>query len=143
LATGGEPRSRSRDVSQRAADWLVTHGYATRAVVASLTPPRTAFKGVAGAGVQPQLVQRLFVPLDRGRDLLVSALMSGRPASFSEGNGGGLPATVKTLFSRSSFTVAAIGPQQGDGVPAAGVLLVSPASDPLGEPVRWVAEMLG
>src|SRR5574341_1899318 len=74
----------ARYCAQRTVDWLVTNGLASRVVIAALTPTRTAFEGLAGAGVQPQLVQRLFISLDGTRDPLVSALTSGRPTSFAE-----------------------------------------------------------
>ncbi len=130
--------------AQRTVDWLVTTGSATRVVVAALTPTRTAFEGLAGAGVQPQLVERLSLSLDGARDPLVSALTSGRPTSFSGNQDACTTAVVgRTLFSRSSFTVLAIGNQPDEDVPALGVLLVSPASEPVAQPVRWVADVLG
>ena len=129
--------------AQRTVDWLVTSGSATRVVVAALTPTRTAFEGLAGAGVQPQLVERLSLSLDGTRDPLVSALTSGRPTSFSGNQDAARLPLLGALFSRASFTVLAIGNQPDEDVPALGVLLVSPASEPVAQPVRWVADVLG
>ncbi|RPH60386.1 MAG: PAS domain-containing sensor histidine kinase, partial [Acidobacteria bacterium] len=106
-------------------------------------PTRTAFEGLAGAGVQPQLVERLSLSLDGTRDPLVSALTSGRPTSFSGNQDAARLPSLGALFSRSSFTVLAIGNQPDEDVPALGVLLVSPASEPVAQPVRWVADVLG
>jgi signal transduction histidine kinase len=133
----------ARYCAQRTADWLVTHGLAPRVVVAALTPARTGFEGLAGAGVQPQLVQRLSIWLDGPRDPLVAGLMSGRPISFAETNAPTHLVPVTTLFPRSSFTAMAIGNQPDEEVPALGLLLISPASERVSEPVRWVAELLG
>ena len=87
----------ARYCAQRAVDWLVTHGLAPRVVVAALTPARTGFEGLAGAGVQPQLVQRLSIWLDGPRDPLVAAMMSGRPISFAETNAPARLVPVTTL----------------------------------------------
>ncbi len=133
----------ARYCAQRTVDWLATHGLAPRVVVAALTPARTGFEGLAGAGVQSQLVQRLSISWNGPRDPLVAALMSGRSISFTEANAPARLVPVTTLFPRSSFTAVAIGNQPGEEVPALGLLLISPASERVAEPVRWVAELLG
>jgi PAS domain S-box-containing protein len=132
----------ARYCAQRSVDWLVTNGSASRVVIAALTSARTAFEGLAGAGVPPQLVQRVFISLDGSRDPLVSALTSGRPTSFAENHYPARSSAVRTLFSRSSFTVVGIGSQPGEDVPALGLLLLSPASEPVSAAVRWVADAL-
>jgi PAS domain S-box-containing protein len=129
--------------AQRAVDWLVAHGAATRIVVAAITSTRAAFEGVAGAGVQPQLVKRLAVSFDGGRDPLVSALTRGRPISFSKtADLARIPAGI-ALFSGESFTVVPVGRGSDEDLPALGLVLISPARESIPEPVRWVTEMLG
>jgi PAS domain S-box-containing protein len=133
----------ARHWAQRTVEWLVANTTASRVVVAALSPTRTAFEGLAGAGVQPQLIDQLSLSLDGRRGPLLSAVTNGQPVSFPANHGPSRPPVLEGMFPRSSVTVLAVGAQPDEDVPALGLLFVSPASDPVPESIRWVAEVLG
>jgi PAS domain S-box-containing protein len=131
----------ARHCALRTAEWLVANTAVTRVVVAALSPKRTAFDGLAGAGVQPQLVERLSLSLDGRRDPIVAAVTSGQPLSLPANRGSLRLPALDGMFPRSSVTVLAIGGQPDEDV-ALGLLFFSPASDPVPHSVRWASELL-
>jgi signal transduction histidine kinase len=133
----------ARHCAQRTADWIVANTAATRVVVAALSSTRTAFDGLAGAGVQQQLVERLSLSLDGRGDPIVSAVTNGQLLSLPANRGSARLPVLDGMFPRSSVTVLAIGGQPDEDVPALGLLFFSPASDPVPQSIRWVTEVLG
>jgi len=128
--------------AQRAVQWLVTHGAANRAVFAVLDANQAVLKGLAGTGVQPRHLKRLVLPLEDSHDPLVSALLTGRAASYAIGDPR-IAGHVASLLQGSSFTAIGVGNRQEPDAPSLGLLLVSPALESITEPVRWAVEMLG
>jgi signal transduction histidine kinase len=127
--------------AQRAVEWLVTHGAATRAVFAVLDPNQAVLKGLAGTGVQTRHVKRLVLPLEDVHHPLVSGLLNGRSASFAIGDSR-IGGHVASLL-QGSLTAISVGKRQGPDAPSLGLLLVSPAVESITEPLRWAVEMLG
>ena len=128
--------------AQRAVQWLVTHGAANRAVVAVLDPNQAVLKGLAGTGVQTRHLKRLVLPLEDSHDPLVSALLTGRAASYAMGDSR-IAGHVASLLQGSSVTAISVGNRHEPDAPSLGLLLVSPALESITESVRWVVEMLG
>ncbi|RPI57547.1 MAG: PAS domain-containing hybrid sensor histidine kinase/response regulator [Acidobacteria bacterium] len=123
--------------AQSAAEWLLAHSTAERAIFAAPDHARGNLIGIAGAGVTLRQIKRLAVPLDDAGNLLVSALTNGSTVSFHSAR----DARV-ALLGDSPFTSVKVGGGAGDDL-ALGLMLISPATDLSPAHVKWVADVLG
>jgi len=123
--------------AQSAAEWLLVHSGADRAVFAAPDRARRTLNGIAGAGVTLRQLRRLAVPLDDRRNPLVGALTNGSIVAFHSAREARIP-----LLGDNPFTSVKVGAGTPDGS-AMGLILISPATDMSPANVTWVADALG
>ena len=122
--------------AQSAADWLLTHSGAERAIFAAPDHVHGTLTSIAGAGVPARQLKKFSLPLDDANHPLVNALTNGSRVSFHTPSDARL-----NVLGGSPFTAVKVGGTADD--PAFGLLLVSPATDMPSPSVEWAAEALG
>jgi PAS domain S-box-containing protein len=134
-----EELMRSPDVAtaaKSAAEWLVAHSSAERTVFAAPDRARGVLAGVAGAGIASRQLKKISFPLEDPDHPLVKALTNGTAVSFHH------PRDVKvSAFGDFPFTAVKVGGTSEE--PAAGLMLISPATDLPSASVKWAADALG
>ncbi len=122
--------------AQSAAEWLLAHSAAERAVFAAPDHTRGTLIGIAGAGVTLRQVKRFALQLDDTGNPLVSALTNGSAVSFHSAREARVP-----LLGDGPFTSVKVGGGSADDPPL-GLMLISPATDLSPANVQWVADAL-
>ncbi len=123
------------DAGQRAAEWIVAHTGAQRAIFAAADHSRGTLTAIAGAGVSTRQFRKFTINLDESAQPFVSALMNDSGITHHHTVDARLP-----LFGDSPFTSVRVGVQRED--PARGLFLIGPPVDSPST-VKWAAEALG
>jgi signal transduction histidine kinase len=129
---------RASDVTtgaRSAAEWLLTHGGAARAIFAATDHSRGALTGIAGAGLSQRQWRKLSLPLDDSSHPLIKALTNGASVAYHSARDARVQALGDNPF--ASLKVGGV-----DQDPAIGLMLVSPTPDLAAEQLEWVADAL-
>ena len=129
--------------AQRALEWLEVHAGISSGLLALSDAGRTALTIVAAVGVRRRSMHRMRIPLGTGSDPLAAVLRSGRPRTMRCGQAT-RSATRQLLdrFFEADALAIPVGGFLTNDLGRAGLLLVSPAREPLTPTVRWFVEML-
>jgi signal transduction histidine kinase len=129
---------RSSDVAsgaKSAAEWLLAHGGAERAIFAATNHSKGTLTGIAGAGVPRRGWKNLSLSLDDSAHPLIKALTNGVPVVRHSRRDARVP-----VLGDGPFTSLKIG--GSERAPAIGLMLISPQPEMQPHHLEWVAETL-
>jgi len=123
--------------------WLVRHAGVERGFCAVVDGDMSRLTGLTGIGVPLAALDSFTLPLDDRTHPLVVALAGAEPVAFHS-SGQGLLRPFDTPLGTDSFHAVPLSRSAEHGDFSPGLLLLTSRGDgPLGEDVRWAAEMLG
>src|SRR5215210_1671743 len=123
--------------------WLVRHAGIERGFCAVVDGDMSRITGLTGIGVPLAALDSFTLPLDDRAHPLVVALAGAEPVAFHS-SGQGLLRPFDTPLGADSFHAVPLSRSAEHGDFSPGLLLLTSRGDgPLGEDVRWAAEILG
>ena len=141
----------ARSCAVLALRWLTRYTRVRRGFCAVVDSDGSRLNGLAGYGVPLAEVDAWSLDLGERSHPLVLALVGAEPVAFhgsgpGRGGAGGIGGMVgiDTPLGSDSFQVVPLGQPSDEGETGPGLLLVDgPGEGPVGEEVRWAAQLLG